>query len=65
MTAAKNYTDWNRVRELAYNGRYLFCSCEKLDDPDGSWLRGFREDAARHGACVDVTGGCVYVVFDS
>ena len=65
MKKAYTYTDWDRVRERAHEGRYLFCSCERMDDPDGSWLRGFRKEAADHGARIEVSSGHVFVVFDS
>ena len=41
---------------------YLFCSLEKMDDPDGSWLREFRRQAEQHGFELATTGGNLYLV---
>jgi hypothetical protein len=38
------------------NNEYLFCSTEKLDDPDGSWFKAFCKEATEHGCTVWTTG---------
>ena len=57
-------TDWERIKRIAGNGEYLFCSLERLDDPDGSWLKTFCEEAPEHGCSVKIMLGKVYVVVD-
>lgn len=58
-----NLTDWSAMRRLAHNGRYLFCSTARLDEPRGAWLRRFYQEAAGHRASVEVRAGHVYVLF--
>lgn len=55
--------NWNRMRRLSYRGRYLFCSMNRMDDPDGAWLKRFREAAEEAGASVVAEAGHVWVEF--
>lgn len=52
------FADWERISQLCGpNNEYLFCSVEKMDDPDGRWFEGFCSDAERNGFTVYVTQG--------
>jgi len=55
--------DWDRCRKLAYEGRYLFCSTARMDDPSGIWLRAFAKQAPEHNAEIVVENGYVYIMF--
>jgi len=61
-------TDWDRAKRLSQyladeDGSYLFCSLDRMDDPQGYWLSAFRNEAEEHGATVELRNGHVYVKF--
>jgi len=65
MKRYSKYLDWDKLRnDFGKGGKFLYCSLEKLDDPDGSWLRGFNKEARKNGASVVTAGGHLYVRFD-
>ena len=55
--------DWAAMAKLAHRGQYLLCSVERMDDPEGQWLRALKTEAVAHEAKVEVVNGDVYIVF--
>lgn len=68
-TMSNRYSDFDRMRRLAYMGRYLFGTVSALMAGGSkeywkTWLEGFEAEAEENCAAIEIKDGYLWVLFE-